>query len=153
MSKQIVYTGGTFDMFHSGHVNFLKQCKRIAGADGKVVVSLNTDAFIGVYKDLEPVCNYEERKACLESCRYVDLVVENVGGSDSKPTILEVKPTIIVIGSDWAKKDYYSQMEFTQEWLDDNNIVLAYVPYKQDISTSIIKKRVYKHFKMSKLLV
>ena len=97
-------------MFHSGHVNFLKQCKRIAGANGKVVVSLNTDEFIGVYKDLEPVCNYEERRACLESCRYVDLVVENVGGSDN------------------------------------NNIVLAYVPYKQDISTSIIKKRVYKHF-------
>lgn len=149
MNGHTVYTGGTFDMFHSGHANFLKQCKIIAGQNGKVVVSLNTDTFILQYKGIAPVCTYEERKACLESCKYVDFVVENTNGSDSKPTILEVRPTIIVIGSDWAKKDYYAQMKFTQEWLDDNNIVLAYVPYKQNISTSIIKRRAYEHIRIS----
>ena len=145
MSRHVVYTGGTFDMFHAGHVNFLKQCKKIAGENGKVVVSLNTDTFILQYKGIAPVCTYEERKACLEACKYVDFVVENTGGSDSKPTILEVRPTIVVIGSDWANKDYYSQMKFTQDWLDENGILLAYVPYKQDISTSILKRRAFEH--------
>ena len=145
MSRHVVYTGGTFDMFHAGHVNFLKQCKKIAGENGKVIVSLNTDTFILQYKGYAPICTYEERKSCLEACQYVDFVVENKSGSDSKPTILDVKPTIIIIGSDWASKDYYSQMKFTQEWLDENGILLAYVPYKTDISTSILKRRAYDH--------
>lgn len=143
MNGHTVYTGGTFDMFHSGHVNFLKQCKKIAGDNGKVIVSLNTDTFILHYKGIAPVCTYEERKACLEACIYVDFVVENTGGSDSKPTIINVRPTIIVIGSDWANKDYYTQMKFTQKWLDENGILLAYIPYKENISTSIIKRRAY----------
>ena len=38
-----LYTGGTFDLFHWGHENFLKQCSMIAD---QVVVSLNTDEFV-----------------------------------------------------------------------------------------------------------
>ena len=52
---QIVYTGGTFDLLHSGHIRFLKACRRLVGADGEVVVSLNTDAFIEAYKGKPPV--------------------------------------------------------------------------------------------------
>jgi glycerol-3-phosphate cytidylyltransferase-like family protein len=26
--KKILYTGGTFDLFHSGHVNFLRMFKK-----------------------------------------------------------------------------------------------------------------------------
>lgn len=136
----IVYTGGTFDLFHLGHVNLLKRCKEIAG-DGKVIVSLNTDDFIFQYKNKYPVCSEKERKEVLESCRYVDEVVMNVGGKDSKIAIELAKPNYIVIGSDWAKKDYYSQMGFTQDWLDEKGIGLVYVPYTNTISTTEIKGR------------
>jgi len=138
---QIVYTGGTFDLFHSAHVRFLAACRRLAGPDGEVVVSLNTDAFIEAYKGKPPVMTFAERKAILLGCRYVDQVVANIGGADSKPAIELVMPDLIVIGDDWAKKDYYAQMGFTQEWLDERGIGLAYVPYTQSISTTNIKKR------------
>ena len=75
------------------------------------------------------------------SCKYVDEVVPNTDGEDSKPTILNVKPNFIIIGSDWAKKDYYKQMNFTQKWLDDNNIILVYLPYTENISTTLIKTK------------
>jgi bifunctional ADP-heptose synthase (sugar kinase/adenylyltransferase) len=52
------------------------------------------------------------------------------------------KPDIVVIGSDWAKKDYYKQMGFTQDWLDENGIGLCYFPYTQNISTTIIKNKI-----------
>lgn len=137
----IVYTGGTFDLFHSGHVNLLKKCKEIAGEHGIVVVSLNTDSFIEEYKGKPPVCSDAERSAVLLACKYVDRVVMNVGGKDSKIAIEYVKPDYIVIGSDWAKKDYYAQMSFDQEWLDERNIGLVYVPYTKEISSTSIKSR------------
>ena len=136
-----VYTGGTFDLFHSGHVNFLKQCKEIAGTTGQVVVSLNTDSFIQEYKTKPPVCNDQERYDVISSCKYVDEVIWNSGGTDSKPAILYVKPDVIAIGSDWALKDYYKQMDFEQSWLDKLNISLIYIPYTKGISSTEIKTR------------
>lgn len=137
----IVYTGGTFDMFHTGHINLLKKCKEIAGETGKVVVSLNTDNFVFEYKNSYPIFNQNERKEILISCKYVDEVIFNLGGKDSKISIKLVNPNYIVIGSDWARKDYYSQMGFDQDWLDENNIGLIYVPYTKEISSTQIKDR------------
>jgi glycerol-3-phosphate cytidylyltransferase len=140
--SRVLYTGGTFDLFHYGHVNFLKQCKLLAD---EVVVSLNTDEFIEAFKSKKPVQDYRERELSLLGCKYVDRVVPNIGGSDSKPSILQVKPTIVAIGDDWAKKDYYSQMSFTQEWLDEQCIVLVYIPYTRGISSTDLKDRVINH--------
>ena len=137
--KKILYTGGTFDLLHFGHINFLRHCKKIAD---EVVVSLNTDEFILKYKQNAPICSYEHRKVMLESCVYVDRVVENSYGADSKPSIMNVKPDIIAIGSDWATKDYYKQMQFTQDWLDEMNITLLYIPYTEKVSTTLLKQRI-----------
>ena len=135
--NQIVYTGGTFDLFHAGHVAFLERCSRF----GSVVVSLNTDEFIRDYKGRAPVMSYNERKAVLEGCKWVWRVVPNTGGADSRTAITEVEPDLIIIGSDWARRDYYRQMGFDQDWLDARGIGLCYIPYTEGISTTDIKKR------------
>lgn len=135
---KILYTGGTFDLFHYGHINFLSKCKNVAD---KVVVALNTDEFVSEFKK-SPIMNYEERRLSLSYCQYVDEIVPHAFGKDSKPTILSVKPDIIAVGDDWAHKDYYQQMSFTQEWLDQNSMTLIYIPYTKGISTSEIKARI-----------
>lgn len=132
-----VYTGGTFDLFHSGHVKFLRRCAEI----GHVTVALNTDEFIESYKGKPPIISYRDRLEVLSACRYVDRVIPNEGGADSKPSILKASPDIIIIGSDWARKDYYKQMQFDQDWLDDLGIGLAYIPYTAGISSTDIKGR------------
>ena len=139
---QIVYTGGTFDLIHSGHVRLLRACRRIAGQDGQVVVALNTDAFIEAYKGKPPVMSFDERAEVLKALKYVDDVIPNYAGADSKPAISKVKPNFIVIGSDWANKDYYAQMQFTRGWLDSKGIQLVYVPYTLGISTTDLKERI-----------
>jgi glycerol-3-phosphate cytidylyltransferase len=136
-----VYTGGSFDLYHWAHAEFLKRCKQLAGPDGEVIVSLNTDEFIKEYKKKGLVMTYEERRRALLSCRWVDDVVANLGGADSKVAIELVRPDLIVIGSDWARKDYYAQMQFDQDWLDERGIGLCYIPYTQGISSTDIKTR------------
>lgn len=139
---KVVYTGGTFDLFHSGHVRFLRACRRLVGDEGSVIVALNTDGFIEAYKGRPPIMSFAEREEVLLGCRYVDAVVPNIAGADSKPTILQVDPDFVVIGDDWARRDYYAQMQFTQDWLDDLEIQLVYVPYTQGISTTELKQRI-----------
>jgi len=139
-----VYTGATFDLLHWGHIELLKKCRELAGKNGKVVVSLNSDEFIEAYKGKPPVMNYHERKAVLLACKYVDKVIENWGGADSTTAIDWVCPDLIVIGSDWARRDYYTQMGFTQDWLDERGIGLVYIPYTQGISSTDIKARLAK---------
>lgn len=132
-----VYTGGTFDLFHAGHVRFLKRCAQI----GSVTVSLNTDEFIEEYKGKKPIISYAEREVVLLGCRWVDDVVPNMGGVDSRPSIVLVEPDVIAIGTDWARRDYYAQMGFDQDWLDDRGISLCYIPYTAGISSTVIKER------------
>jgi glycerol-3-phosphate cytidylyltransferase len=134
----LIYTGGTFDLFHSGHVAFLERCAAL----GEVVVALNTDEFIEAYKGKPPVMTYAEREKVLLSCKFVTAVIPNWGGADSKISIELVKPDLVVIGSDWARRDYYTQMSFTQDWLDNRGIGLCYIPYTQGVSSTDIKQRI-----------
>lgn len=139
-SKQMglkIYTGGTFDLPHSGHVNFLNKCAEL----GEVWVALNEDDFIEEYKGKPPIMTFSERANVLLEFRCVTGVTNNYGGADSREVIEDIKPDIIAIGSDWARKDYYQQMGFTQDWLDERGISLIYIPYTQGISTTEIKRR------------
>lgn len=133
-----VYTGGTFDLFHAGHVRFLERCRQF----GNVTVALNTDEFIEAYKGKPPVMSYEERAEVLLACRFVHDVVPNFDGADSRTAIDWVQPDLIVIGSDWAVRDYHAQMGFNQAWLDERGIGLCYLPYTKGVSSTDIKARI-----------
>lgn len=136
-----IYSGGTYDLFHYGHVRLLKRLKKMAGKDGVLIVALNTDEFVEQFKGSRPVMNLEERMEVLQSCKYVDEVIVNYSGEDSRPTILKARANFVVTGTDWCERDYMKQMGFTREWLEENNIGFGYIPYTTTISTTDIKKR------------
>lgn len=145
--SNIVLTIGTFDIPHLGHYSFLQKIHELF-PDRLLVVSINTDEFIEQFKGKRPVFNYDERLQLIKKINFVYEVWENEGCEDSKKTIHKINMyhknspvDVIAIGSDWARKDYYKQMSFTQDYLDYNGISLIYIPYTQGISTSEIKKR------------
>lgn len=132
----IIYTGGSFDLLHVGHLELLGFCRLMAGDQGRVVVSLNRDEFIGRYKARPPVQTYDQRAEMLRSCRFVDLVVCNVGDENSGVAIEVVHPDLLVIGDDWQDKDYLGQLGITQEWLNERHLRVSYVPRTRGVSTS-----------------
>lgn len=131
-----IYTQGSFDLFHRGHVKLLKSCATL----GEVTVSLLSDHAYETYRGYAPAIPFVDRKAVLESCRYVKHVFE---GDNTKTAeeLERIKPDIVVVGSDWAKKDIYKQWGVSQEWLDEREILLVYFPYTEGISSTDIKKR------------
>jgi glycerol-3-phosphate cytidylyltransferase len=134
--KPRVYTAGTFDLFHAGHANFLAQCAEF----GDVTVALNTDRFVEAYKGAPPVIDYEGREDVVRACRYVAEVIPQ-DRHDLRPQVLEVAPNVILVGSDWAAKDYAAQTGLSQEWLDEQGFGFAYVPYTDGVSTTAIRER------------
>jgi glycerol-3-phosphate cytidylyltransferase len=136
VKPQRVLTAGTFDCPHPGHIDLLAWCAKL----GTVTVAVNTDEFVEKYKGARPVLTFDERKTVIGACRYVDAVIPN--NSDSLAQMLQsVKPDYLVIGSDWARKDYYAQIGVRQDWLDEHRIALVYVPRTREASSSEIKGR------------
>lgn len=136
-----VYTAGAFDLFHAGHVAFLRRCKEIASGDS-VTVGLNLDDFIAAYKGRPPVIGYDQRAAVLEGCRYVDAVVPNpqVVVGDSIAPLLPPGGGLFVYSADWRPpRDYFAQIGVTHGELDALGWYLVSIPYTAGVSSSAIR--------------
>lgn len=135
-----VITLGTFDLLHRGHFELFKKCRELGEY---ITVGLNTDEFVYEYKKKYPIMNYEERERAIMSLPWIDQVLPNSQPDKTiKDILIDTRANLIVVGSDWRKRDYLKQVGLNDEWLDDNDISLCYVPYTWEISSSEIKKRI-----------
>ena len=71
---KIGYTTGTYDLFHDGHVEFLKNAKSLCD---RLVVGVTNDELGFQEKGKRPILNLNQRMKIVGACRYVDLVVEH----------------------------------------------------------------------------
>ena len=98
----IVYTVGTFDLLHVGHLALLNHCKSLGDI---LVVGVAADAVVNMYKPNVPVVPLEQRVEMLEALSCVDIVrpyhqLEYVSGCKA------VDVDIFVVGEDWGKKPH-----------------------------------------------
>lgn len=136
-----VLTVGTFDLLHSGHIQLIDNCYKLAGSSGQVVVGVNSDNFVYEYKKIKPIIPLQDRIKVISNLLKVSKVVVNESKSLEK-LLLEEKPHILVVGSDWAKKDYFSQIGVNLNWLYSKDILLVYTCYTEGVSTSEIRKNI-----------
>lgn len=69
---RVIYTKIVGDLFHSGHVNFLKEARN---RGDRLVVHVVDDVRVEIYKR-RPVMSQQERIEVVSACRWVDEVVE-----------------------------------------------------------------------------
>ena len=137
-----VLTIGTFDILHYGHIELFKKCKQFS-ADSKFVIGLNTCEFIERYKGKAPVMSYNERFKSIDVLDICDAILPNEQKDGTcKELILDSKCKLIVIGTDWMRKDYLKQIGVEIDWLEKYGISLCYVPYTSNISTTELKNRI-----------
>jgi glycerol-3-phosphate cytidylyltransferase len=141
-NPRVVVTAGTFDLLHVGHLALLRECRKIAGSYGRVVVAVNTDQFVTQFKHL-PVVPYAQRAELVRSVRYVDDVVPN-DGLDQSSLIESLRPDVLAVGVDWATRDYYAQIGVTPQWLHERGISLVYVAHEHstDVSSTMLRSRI-----------
>lgn len=131
-------TLGTFDPLHAGHLGLFRQCRRLAD---QLTVAINSDDFIQQYRGRPPLMAQDHRYAIIRELKIVDEVLINLGGEHQQKLILRSGADLLVIGQDWACKDYYGQLGITQGWLDQHGIQLVYVPRTGNWSSTAIKAR------------
>jgi cytidyltransferase-like protein len=86
------------DLFHYGHVNFLKQAK----SNGDfLLVGVHADETVESYKRT-PILTMEERIASVSGCRYVDEVVPNAPLEITHEWIEKNQIDLIIHGDDVA---------------------------------------------------
>ena len=71
-----VFTSGSFDLFHIGHLNLIKNAKRRCDY---LIVGVNTDELVESYKNKRPIVPLEERAEIVRSIKYVDEVIIKSG--------------------------------------------------------------------------
>ena len=95
-----VITYGTFDILHRGHINLLRRAKALGD---RLIVGLSSDEF-NAGKHESSLLTYENRKAVLESIRYVDFVFPEENWEQKILDIHKYDAQIFVMGNDWEGK-------------------------------------------------
>ena len=129
------YTTGVFDLFHKGHVNFLKAAKAFCD---HLIVGTTTDELAKQEKKKAPVINLEDRITVLSACRYVDLAIPH-NNSDKILTWNKLKFDILIIGDDWYDSESYNMFE---EQLKEWGVKIIYIPYTNGVSASSIEEKI-----------
>ena len=75
--KTIVYTSGTFDMFHYNHLRMINYARSLADI---LIVGVSTDELVSSYK-AKPIIPFTERLQIIEALKTPDIVIPTYVGS------------------------------------------------------------------------
>jgi len=131
----IIYTVGTFDLLHVGHLALLNHCKTLGDY---VAVGVASDEVVNRYKPNVPVVPLKQRLEMLEALSCVDIArpyheLEYVSGCKA----LDVD--IFVIGQDWGRKPHNLDVE---TYLREAGKEIVQVRYNPRTSSTKIKQMV-----------
>ena len=125
---KVGYLSGTFDLFHIGHLNILRNAKAYCDY---LVVGLHKDAS---HKGKKTFIPFGERKMILESIKYVDRVIESYPEDDA--AYHEVRYNYLFVGSDYKGTDRFNRYE---DYFKDKDVEIVYFPYTNETNSTQLR--------------
>lgn len=126
MKKVITY--GTFDTLHFGHILLLERAKNLGDY---LIVGLSTDEF-NAEKGKRSHFTYDQRKAFLETIRYVDEVIPEHSWDQKVRDVTEHQVGVFTIGDDWS-----GEFDYLAAYCE-----VHYLSRTPDISSTLIKANI-----------
>ena len=120
----IVYTVGTFDLLHVGHLALLEYCSTLGAV---VAVGVASDSVVNSYKPNKPVIPLDQRMEMLRALRCVD-IVRPYHELEYVSACKELKVDVFVIGEDWGKKPHNLAVEAYLKSEDKRVYQIRYSP-------------------------
>ena len=100
-----VWTNGTFDVLHMGHIELFRKARKLAGPDGKVIVGTDSDERVRELKGpTRPINNIFDRIGFLRAIKYIDGVVTFSSADELQAHIQRFSPDILLVGDDYIDK-------------------------------------------------
>ena len=135
----VVYTVGTFDLLHVGHLALLQYCKTLGDI---VVAGVASDRVVRRYKTNVPVIPLAQREEMLKALRCVD-VVRPYHELEYVSACRELNVDVFVIGEDWGAKSHNVDVE---DYLRKEGKQIVQVLYDRRTSSTRIKKNVVSQY-------
>ncbi len=128
-----VYVDIVGDLFHSGHIEFLKRAKAFGDY---LIVGVLADDIVEGYKRL-PVLSLQERVKIIQACKYVDEVIVAPPLRLTEEMVRAHRIDFVVHGD-----DFNPQLLEDQYGVSLKLGIFRTVPYTKGISTSDIIRRI-----------
>ncbi|KAI9002660.1 hypothetical protein BC832DRAFT_560564 [Gaertneriomyces semiglobifer] len=144
-TDKIVYVDGGFDLFHLGHIEFLKKAKAMGDY---LLVGVHDDQAVHVVKGRNyPIMNLHERVLSVLSCRYVDEVIIGAPYSVTKDVLEKVyKVHTVVHGSTDIDRDVGGSDPYKLP--KELGIFVQIESPNADLTTDAIVQRIIEHRKV-----
>ena len=131
----VVYTVGTFDMLHVGHLALLERCRTLGAVVAQWVL---LPIVVKSYKFNVPVIPLEQRIEMLKALRCVD-IVRPYHELEYVSACKDLDVDIFVIGEDWGDKPHNIDVEY---YLKTEGKRIVQVDYNSRTSSTKIKQNV-----------
>ena len=130
----LVYTVGTFDLLHVGHLALLEYCYTL----GDVAVGVASDDVVNSYKPNVPIILLAQRMEMLKALRCVS-IVRPYYSLEYVSACKELNPDIFIVGEDWGRGKHNIDVE---TYLKSKGKKIIKVNYSPLISSTKIKQTV-----------
>ena len=125
---------GAFDVIHAGYIKMFLDAKNQCD---HLIVALHEDPSLERPKKIQPSQSLEDRKIILSSIKYIDEVISYKTELDFERLLVEIKPDIRILGSDYKDKEFTGKGLEIDLYFHDRDHGRSATSLKKDIASRL----------------